>query len=102
MHFRAGQSAQSHTADTQPSKVCRPFPTPFLLLAMLPDQQKPVQGMGPWEEELELWLQQGKAEESENLPKQARVVWLAEGRGIEQQGAELAGVVFKDGLGNRL
>lgn len=26
----------------------------------------------------------------------------SEDRGIEQQGAELAGVVFKDGLGNRL
>lgn len=58
--------------------------------------------MGPWEEALELRLQQGKAEESQNLPKQARVVWLSEDRGIEQQGAELAGVVFKDGLGKRL
>lgn len=69
---------------------------------MLPDQQKPVQGMGPWEEALEFGLQQGEAEESENLPKQARVVWLSKDRDTEQQGAELAGVVFKDGLGNRL
>lgn len=61
-----------------------------------------MQGMGPWEEALELWLQQGKAEESQNLPKQAGLVWLSEDWGIEQQGAELAGVVFKDGLGNRL
>lgn len=58
--------------------------------------------MGPREEALELGLQWGKAEESENLPKQARVVWLSEDRDTEQQGAELAGVVFKDGLGKRL
>lgn len=69
---------------------------------MLPDQQKAVQGMGPWEEALELELQQGKEEERGNLPRQARVVWLSEDRDIQQQGAELAGVVFKDGLGNRL
>lgn len=70
---------------------------------MLPEQQKPVQSTGLWEEALELRLQQGKAEESERSAKTSRGgVWLSEGRGIEQQGAELAGVVFKDGLGNRL
>lgn len=35
-------------------KGLQTFPNPVLLLAMLPDQQKPVRGMGPRVEALEL------------------------------------------------
>lgn len=38
-------------------KGLQTFPDPDLLLAVLPDQQKLVQGMGPWVEALELRLQ---------------------------------------------
>lgn len=38
-------------------KGLQTFPNPALLLTVLPDQQKPARGMGPWVEALELRLQ---------------------------------------------
>lgn len=40
-------------------------------------------------------------EEESSLPKEAWVVWLQE-MGTQQQGVKLAGVVFKDVLGDGL
>jgi len=40
-------------------------------------------------------------EEESSLPKQAWVVWFQE-MGTQQQGVKLAGVVFKDVLGDGL